>query len=316
MLHPGARTVNVAIGLRSRRPKVSRRDHTGFRVRQGDAHWSRAASAAELATHPDGRAGGHGSSGPSDAPPLEVVLKPAALPGAAGLGASSALSVALLAAVEALSGRTLGSGELSYHRVAALIRDVEARLMELPTGMQDHYPGLLGGALEIEYLPGGHRVRRLDVDLPRLAESLLVVYTGRSHFSAGSNWQVVRRRLDGDPETVELFQGISEVAAAIPAPLEAGDFAVVGELMGREWSFRRRLADGVSTPEIEALLAAASEAGAWGGKVTGAGGGGCVAILAPPERREEVIGSVTAAGGQVLDAPPRAEPLRLEVGED
>jgi D-glycero-alpha-D-manno-heptose-7-phosphate kinase len=158
-------------------------------------------------------------------------------------------------------------------------------------------------------------VRRLDVDLAALGASLLVVYTGDSHFSAGSNWQVVRRRLDGDPETVALFAGIAEVASELPAALEAGELPRVGALMAREWSLRRHLAEGIDTPAIERLLGVARSLGAWGGKVCGAGGGGCVAILTPPDRRAVIAAALTAAGGEVLDAPPRAEGLWVGEGE-
>src|SRR2546425_9506660 len=48
------------------------------------------------------------------------------------------------------------------------------------------------------------------------------------------------------------------------------------------------LINGISTPEIDAAIAAATAAGAWGGKVCGAGGGGCVVFLLPPDRRDDV----------------------------
>jgi D-glycero-alpha-D-manno-heptose-7-phosphate kinase len=169
----------------------------------------------------------------------------------------------------------------------------------------------VGGALEILQRPGGESVRRLDVDLGRLGDSLLVVYSGVSHFSAGNNWQIVRRRLDGEPEATGLFAGIAEAAAAMPAALEAGDLARVGSLMSREWSFRRRLAEGITTPLLDALVEAALAAGAWGGKACGAGGGGCLAFLCPPERRAAVVAAVERAGGRVLPARPAGEPLAV-----
>jgi D-glycero-alpha-D-manno-heptose-7-phosphate kinase len=160
--------------------------------------------------------------------------------------------------------------------------------MGLPTGLQDHYPALLGGALEIRHLPGGEEVRRLEVDLARLGASLLVVYTGQSHFSAGNNWEVLKRRLDGDPEVVRAFDGIAAAATALVEALAAADLAEVGRLMSEEWRWRRTLAPGISTPAIEAVLAAAISAGAWGGKACGAGGGGCVAVLGPQQSILEV----------------------------
>lgn len=241
-----------------------------------------------------------------DLPPFEARLASAS-PRGAGLGASSALVVALLAAAEELFGRPRSAPE----RLAALGRDLEARMMGLPTGVQDHWAALRGGLLEISYRPGGEAVRRLPMDPEALGAGLVVAYTGQSHFSAGQNWQVVRRRLDHEAEVVELFQGIADAATELATALEAGDLPAAGRLMDREWSFRRRLAEGVSTPGIEDLLERARRAGAWGGKACGAGGGGCVALLCPPERRGEVAEALAAGGAELLDARPVAEGLSV-----
>lgn len=279
-----------------------------FRVRQGESVVE-AASAAELAASPEGALAAVVAAA-FGLPPVEVELASQS-PRGGGLGGSSALAIALIAAVEAFLGREPSSAAAR----ARLARDLEARLMSLPTGMQDHYPGLLGGALEIRMEPGGEVVRRLAVDLEVLGESLLVVYSGISHFSAGQNWQVVRRRLEGERETVELLSGIAETAAELAEALEAGQLPRVGALMGHEWSFRRRLAEGISTPELEALLEAARAHGAWGGKACGAGGGGCLAILAPPDRRAEVAAALERAGGRVLSARPTGEALAVTVSD-
>lgn len=300
LLHPGARTVNVAIDLAA--TVRLRRSGGIYIVRQGESE-VRAGSIAELAASPDGALVAVVADA-LDLPPVEVELSSDS-PRGGGLGGSSALTVALIAAAE----EELGLPPSSPRERARLARDLEARLMSLPTGMQDHYPGLLGGALEILQRPGGERVRRLDVDLEKLGESLLVVYSGASHFSAGNNWQVVRRRLDGEPEVTGLFQGIAEAAAELAPALEAGDLPRVGELMSREWSHRRRLAEGVSTPLLESLIGRALALGAWGGKACGAGGGGCLAFLCPPERRSAVAGGLEELGGTVLKTRPTGEPL-------
>jgi D-glycero-alpha-D-manno-heptose-7-phosphate kinase len=304
LFHPGARTVNVAIDLAA---TVRLRPADVYRVRQGES-MVEAASAAELAASPEGALVGVVVAELA-LPPVEIELASQS-PRGGGLGGSSAMVVALIAAAERLQGREPSTPAARVR----LARDLEARLMALPTGIQDHYPGQLGGALEIRMAPGGEVVRRLDVDLEALGDSLLVVYSGVSHFSAGQNWQVVRRRLEGERESVELVSGIAETAAELSAALEAGDLPRVGALMGREWSFRRRLAEGVSTPELERLLEAARSHGAWGGKACGAGGGGCLAILCPPERRAEVAAALAEAGGQVLSARPTGEPLAIVSG--
>src|SRR4029453_1613109 len=102
-----------------------------------------------------------------------------------GLGASSAMAVAFIAAAEEAFDRPRSQPRLR----AGMARDLAARLMGLPPGMKDLPPAPLGGALELRRLPGGEQVRPLAVDLPALAASLLVVYSGQSHFSAGKNRQ-------------------------------------------------------------------------------------------------------------------------------
>lgn len=302
LLHPQARTINVAIDLAvtvELRPAAG-----GYRVLQGDSV-TEAASAQELTRMPDGALIGVIASA-LDLPPFEVTLASES-PRGGGLGGSSAMTVAFLTAAEEAFGRRRSEPR----ERAALARDLEARLMGLPTGMQDHYPALLGGALEIVPSPGGERVRRLDVDLASLDASLLVVYSGQSHFSAGNNWQVVRRRLEAEPEVTELFEGIAETASALAPALEKGDLPRVGALMSQEWSYRRRLAEGISTPVLETLLSAAASQGAWGGKACGAGGGGCLAVLCPPERRAGIAAALGNAGGTVLRASPTDAPLAV-----
>ena len=87
--------------------------------------------------------------------------------------------------------------------------------------------------IEVEVRGRGAFERRIHPILmdDRPAESLLVVYTGQSHFSAGQNWQVVRRRLDGDAEAAALFEEIARVAGGLAPALTAGDLPGVGARM-------------------------------------------------------------------------------------
>jgi D-glycero-alpha-D-manno-heptose-7-phosphate kinase len=304
LLHPGAVTVNVAIDL----PVVVELEprRSGWLVVQGEERFE-SADTAGLSADPHtalvglvaeqaGLAGG------------EVRIASGS-PRGAGLGASSALTVALLAAAEvAASGRLVTSAETR----AAIARDLEARLMGLPTGRQDHFPAQLGGALAVEHRAGGERVRRLEVDLAALGERWLVAYTGQSHFSAGNNWQVVRARLDGEPETTARLDRVRDVANGVAPALEAADWPAVGALLAEEWEARRGLASGISTPRLEELLAAARELGGWGGKACGAGGGGCLVAMAPPERRAGIADAWRAAGARLLEARPTAGGLEIE----
>jgi len=302
LLHAGAATVNVAVDVAVQVSVEPSR--AGWSVRQGE-RLIEATSPLALAAEPEGALAGLVAEA-LELPPFHAVLASAS-PRGGGLGASSAMTVALIVAAEAAFGLPLSTAE----RRAAVARDLEARLMGLPTGVQDHYAALLGGALEIRHLPGGAVVSRLPADLAALAASLLVVYSGQSHFSAGQNWQVVRRRLEGEPEVTALLAGIAAATAGVAAALGAGDLQRVGAGMREEWQLRRQLAAGISTPAVERLLDLATAGGAWGGKVCGAGGGGSIAVLCPPDRKAALAERLATAGGQVLPARPIDRPLEV-----
>ena len=305
LLHPGSGTVNVAVSVAV---SVSLRGRDRGWVVKQDGSRIEVDARGELLASPETALAGLVAEH-LDLPPFELELQSAS-PRGAGLGASSAIAVALIAAAERAIA-TSSSATSTVDSTVHLARDLEARLMGLPTGIQDHYPALLGGALEIRHRPGGEEVRALRIDLELLGRSLLVAYSGGSHLSAANNFEVVALRLRGDRATVERLAAIADAAKSMVASLEAGDLAAAGRAMTAEWSSRRMLSTVVSTAAIERILAAALAAGALGGKVCGAGGGGCVAILAPPERRDAVARAVVELGHPVLDCSPTAHGLRL-----
>ena len=251
LLHPGACTVNVALDL-AVEVEISPIE-SGYRVRQGDS-LIETHSLEELAKTKDGALLGQIALALS-LPPFEARIKSDS-PRGGGLGASSALAVAAIAAGEAMVGREESSPEAR----SALARDIEARLMQLPTGRQDHYPALLGGALEIRYEPGGERVRRIETDLDVLGDSVVIAYTGQSHFSAGNNWAVVRKRLDKDAAVIRSLDAIRDIAQKVVEALERGELERVGRLVSQEWEWRRQLSEHKSTPMIERRRRASTSA--------------------------------------------------------
>lgn len=299
---PGACTINLAIDVHVE-ARMSPRD-TGYRVRQADGTYE-VETLPELLEIPEISLVGVIADA-MELPPAEIELTSDS-PRGGGLGASSALAVALIAAGEELRGDPPSSPSTR----ARLARDLEARLMGLPTGLQDHYPALLGGALRIVHAVGGEKVERLETDLEALGRHLLLFFTGISHFSAGQNWDVIQRFFAGDRDVRDRFRGIARVAAEIGPGLEAGDFERVGRLVGEEWSYRCGLADGITTPEIDRALETARELGAWGGKACGAGGGGCLVVLAPTACRETVTSRLESLGLTHVEAQPSSDALRV-----
>jgi len=80
---------------------------------------------------------------------------------------------------------------------------------------------------------------------------------------------------------------LAELAREVATGLEAGKLplAEVGIRLHEGWLLKRELSGAVSSPEIDEAYEAGRRAGAWGGKLLGAGGGGCLLFLVEPSRR-------------------------------
>lgn len=227
-------------------------------------------------------------------------------PVGAGIAGSSALNIAVTKALSVWTGRFQSDDE-----VMLTAMNVEAQVIHVPTGAQDYRPALYGGVSAVELDATGVRRVKLNVSAAELSERVVVAYTGASRNSGINNWDVMKRRIDGDPAVIAAFNGIRDAAVGMRAALSAHDWAAAAHQLNAEWHCRTQLAPGVTTPEINALLAAARRAGATGGKVCGAGGGGCLFCLVPPDRKDAVSASLTAGGARVLECAIEEEGVRL-----
>jgi D-glycero-alpha-D-manno-heptose-7-phosphate kinase len=216
-------------------------------------------------------------------------------PAGAGISGSSALMIATTAALARWTER-----KLSREQIRAIAQDVEAQLIQVPTGCQDYYPALYGGVNAIHLEPGGVRREAIPVPAEEIDARFVLAYTGAPRQSGINNWEVFKAHINGDARVIRNFEQIGEIARGIHQALTRGAWREVAALLRAEWKLRRTNAPGITTPLIERLIAAATANGALAAKVCGAGGGGCVVFFAPPEKRQRVADAVRAAGGKVL----------------
>jgi len=305
MLHPGSVTVNTAIPV-----MVCMDVDLGAPAGEvwhavGDREWTRLDSSAattdlsaavSFAVRPRGG--------------IRVRVHSQASLGS-GLGGSSAYAVALAHAILAALGK-----EMAEKRLVMLARDLEARILTVPTGLQDHWASVHGGVLAIHHEPGGERVERLDVDPQWVGARLTVFDTGISHHSGMVNWEVIRRRLDGDRATTEALEAIAEAARLCRAELLAADEDRIGVAIAREWDARKRLAPEVCPADLEAVIGAGIDAGALAIKACGAGGGGSVLAWHRPQSREAISAALAAAApsGRVVATGVETTGCRVTAG--
>ena len=217
-------------------------------------------------------------------------------PAGAGLAGSSALNVAVCGALAAHTGQ-----EIEGEDLLDIAKDVEAQVIKVPTGLQDYRPALYGGIAAVELHAGKPLRVALDVDAGELERRIVLCYTGEPRNSGTNNWEITKLHIDGDQHVFDCFERIRDTAATMREALIRGDWTATAEALATEWENRKRLAPGVTTPAIEALIARASAAGAKAAKVCGAGGGGCLFCLAEPDDVTAVKEALAVGGANVLD---------------
>ena len=227
-------------------------------------------------------------------------------PAGAGIAGSSALTIAVCGALAKWSGAASDPDHMLQ-----VAMNVECQTIRVPTGVQDYRPALYGGVAAVELRVDGIKRVPLRVDLRELERRIVLAYTGAPRNSGTNNWEITKRHIDGDRHVFDCFERIRDTAVAMRVALEDGDWDGVGRHIATEWENRKRLAPGVSTPTLDALIARAGAAGATAAKVCGAGGGGCLFCYGPPERRRSIEQALAAGGARLLDFSIESEGLRV-----
>lgn len=238
-------------------------------------------------------------------------------PAGAGLGGSSALSIAIVGALGTwATGRRIDPIQ-DGERFIELVRDVETTVIRVPAGLQDYYGAMYGGLQALHWLPRAPRREALATDiLSALEKRLILFYSGQSRNSGINNWALFKGYIDRDPEIQTKFAQISEATQKLQSALIHHQWAEAGRAIADEWKIRKTLAPGMSTLEIDAAFQKAKELFPQSsGKICGAGGGGCFFFYFPDplslEERSRLIQAIEAVG--VRNLPFTAVPQGLEI---
>ncbi len=294
LFHPGAQTINAAISLRAH-ATVERRSDSRIVITSKDTGTTVEADTwMELRQRDELRllsllAHFFEARGITLTTSCES-------PAGAGIAGSSALNVAVCAA--------LAQWQRTHYEPEALLQvamNVEAQAIRVPTGLQDYRPALYGGIAALELEVDGIRRVPLDVEIPELESRLVLCYTGEPRNSGTNNWEITKKHIDGDRHIFDCFERIRDAAAAMRDAFARKDWDAVGSAIAAEWDTRKQLAPGVTTPAIDGLIGRALGAGATAAKVCGAGGGGCLFCYGPPDRRGAIRDALAAGGARLLD---------------
>lgn len=235
-------------------------------------------------------------------------------PPGSGLGGSSALVTAVVAALAMLGDHPMDAGTLAHTAYR-----IEREDLGISGGWQDQFATAFGGCNLLEFSRDGVRIEPVaDPErLARLADGLLLCYTGRVRRNVGLIDRQIAMHAEGREETTLGMKRLQELAYAMREVIERADLPALGALLHEAFLAKQQMNPHITedTP-IQPMLAVAEEAGAFGGKVCGAGGGGYLLLAAPPDAHAEVRAALEGLGGQFAPFAFRADGVRATRGAD
>ncbi|MDG1551380.1 MAG: mevalonate kinase [Candidatus Poseidoniaceae archaeon] len=159
--------------------------------------------------------------------------------------------------------------------------------------------------------PEGDREWQIHTVKPPANDVYLVIGNTGIHAPTSKQVEKVADMLKNNPDRVKEIETIALIAKRGIKSLLMGDYESVGRAMSENQLMLQSI--GVSSPELEDLIRAASPS-SLGAKLTGAGGGGCmVALTRDPKATSEAI---ELAGGRTIISSFGAKGLELETAAE
>jgi D-glycero-alpha-D-manno-heptose-7-phosphate kinase len=205
-----------------------------------------------------------------------------------GLGSSSSLTVGLLNALHAFRGVLKDPAELAEEACRIEIDRLQGAL-----GRQDQYIAAFGGVEHFEFRPDD-TVRASPIPLSNehrgaLSDHISLFYTGVTRRAEG----ILKSQSERTKSNLDALGRMRDLAREARDAIVRADWAALGATLDEGWQLKRGLTEAVSTEEIDRQYAAARAAGAYGGKITGAGGGGFLLLLHPPESSHQIAAALS-----------------------
>lgn len=215
-----------------------------------------------------------------------------------GLGGSSSLSVAIYKTFQ----QWLSPIAKDIHKMVSECSHIEAKVLATPTGLQDYYGAASEGLNLMTFSTHGVDLNRITDHQKTFNDSIIVVYTGKSHHSGINNWGVLKKFIDKDNQTTRALQTIRNVSLQMSEACVQGKWSELPELFTKDFKAREDLSEEFMSPEIRELKKITDAHGAHGFKICGAGGGGCVAVWCRPQDKSGIADAIGRSGYQVLQA--------------
>lgn len=217
-------------------------------------------------------------------------------PAGSGLGSSSTLVVAIVKAFQEWQNLPLGEYDL-----ADLAWSIEREDLKMAGGRQDQYAAAFGGFNFMQFngskvLVNPLRIRKEYTN--ELEFNLLLYYTGTSRLSAQIIENQVKNTQNKNEKAISAMHKLKQCSYDMKEALLMGEINKMGLLLNEGWKNKKQMSSSISNPVIDNIYNVALNAGATGGKISGAGGGGFFMFYCPSNARYKVIDELQKLGGE------------------
>jgi len=221
------------------------------------------------------------------------------IPPGSGLGSSGAVTVNMVRLCSKLKNETM-----TQRQIAEDAFFIQRQILNLPIGKQDEYAAAYGGLNFIEFSEKEASVNpiQIDPDIKKSLEKNLLLFFTKKTRQASTILQRQEDSIKGkDTSIIEAMIEVKNNAYHIKEALEVGDLKRFGSLLDQAWNSKKKMSPEISNDYLDRIYEIASQNGALGGKIAGAGGGGYFMFYCEEEKQENLKSAMASEKLAFLD---------------
>ncbi len=199
-----------------------------------------------------------------------------------GLGSSSTLTVGLLNALYTYKGI-----QATQEKLAREACEIEIDILKKPIGKQDQYIAAYGGLKKFTFKKDESveiRSFNLSGNERRVLGSNLTLHF--TNITRDANIILNNQKNNIELKNKELLI-ISDLVHNVEMAMEIRNFKEIGYVLKINWEAKKSLTDNITNGVIDKMVNLATENGAAGCKIAGAGGGGFLLSYVPRDNQDK-----------------------------